>query len=98
VPIEPKARERADRLVARGERSLAEGNVAQARQFFLHAANAGHARAAFLLACTYDARELGRLAVVGVQPDSALARRWYERARELGSADAQESLERLGGR
>jgi hypothetical protein len=37
------------------------------------------------------------LAVSGVLPDRDLARRWYERARELGSRDAEERLARLRG-
>jgi TPR repeat protein len=92
ILVAPTERERAERLVARGERDLADGNVALARQFFLHAAKAGLARGAFLLATTYDPRELARLAVFGVQPNVALARQWYERARELGATEAHERL------
>jgi TPR repeat protein len=82
-------------MLARGERDLADGNVAIARQFFLHTANIGHARGAMLLATTYDPRELARLGVVGVQSNPVLARKWYERARELGAAEAGERLARL---
>jgi hypothetical protein len=90
-------RERAEKLVARGELDLEGGNIALARNFFLRAAEAGLARAALLLAATYDARELARMQVQGVQPNPALARQWYERARELGSPEASERLSALGG-
>jgi TPR repeat protein len=88
-------REEAEKMLARGERDLADGNVAMARQFFLRTANIGHARGAMLLATTYDPRELTRLGVVGVQSNSVMARKWYERARELGAAEATERLARL---
>jgi TPR repeat protein len=71
--------------------------VAMARQFFLRAAEAGLARAALLLGGTYDQRELARQRVQGVQANPALARRWYERARELGAPEAEERLANLGG-
>ncbi len=95
--LSPQDREVAEKMVARGERDLADGNVASARQFFLRAATTGVARGAFLLAATYDPRELERLGVLGVQPSSAVARKWYERAHELGAPEAQERLARLAG-
>jgi glycosyltransferase involved in cell wall biosynthesis len=98
VPIlSPHEREGVEKMVARGERDLVDGNVASARQFFLRAATAGLARGALLLATTYDPRELERLGVLGVQPSLAEARKWYERAHELGAPEAQERLARLAG-
>jgi TPR repeat protein len=95
--LSPQAREAADKMVARGERNLADGNVASARQFFLRAATAGLARGALLLAATYDPQELARLGVVGLQPSLAEARKWYERADELGAPEAKERLAGLAG-
>ena len=95
--LSPQEREAAEKMVARGERDLADGNVALARQFFLRAATAGLARGALLLAATYDPQELARLGVVGLQPSPAEARKWYERALELGAPEAQERLARLAG-
>jgi hypothetical protein len=95
--LSPQEREAAEKMVARGERDLADGNVALARQFFLRAATAGFARGALLLAATYDPQELARLGVVGLQPSPAEARKWYERALELGAPEAQERLARLAG-
>lgn len=95
-PMTPEDRERAKRLMQKGEDQLAEGNVAPARLLFEKAADAGLAEAAMALAATFDQSELARLGVRGIQPDAALARRWYERARELGAADAAQRLRRLG--
>jgi TPR repeat protein len=76
---------RVEKLLTRGERHLAQGNVAAARAFFRQAAEAGLAVGATLLAATYDPVELQRLRVVGVVADRNEARKWYERARELGA-------------
>lgn len=95
--LPPDERERAEKLVSQGERFLSQGNVAVARQFFQRAADAGFAPAAVRLASTYDPGELSRLQVQGVVPDRAEAKKWYERARELGAPEAEERLARLGG-
>jgi hypothetical protein len=95
--LSPADREMAEHMIARGERESEQGNVAMARQFYLRAAQIGVARAAMLLAATYDPRELARVGVQGLQPNVAEARKWYERARELGAPEAEERLARLGG-
>ena len=89
-------RTRAERLVARGEAYLANGNIMGARDFFERAADAGLAAAALRLAATYDPAVLAGLKVQGVAPDVALARKWYEHARDLGSSEAGAPLLRLG--
>jgi TPR repeat protein len=48
------------------------------------------------LAATFDADELAKLGVRGVAPDPKEARRWYERARQLGAAEAAQRITRLG--
>lgn len=88
----------AQELVAQGERYLAQGKVGGARLFFRQAADAGYARAAMRLAATYDPAELSVLKVQGIAPDPLEARKWYERARELGAAEAEERLTRLSGK
>jgi hypothetical protein len=93
----PADRENAEKLLARGERDLEQGNIAQARQFFQRAAQAGLARAALLLASTYDPRQLTRMGAVGVQANVPEARKWYMRAQELGAPEASERLSSLGG-
>jgi hypothetical protein len=94
--LSAEVRERAEQLVAQGERYLAQGKVGGARLFFRQAADAGFALAAIRLAATFDPAELSRLQVQGIAPDAAEARRWYERARELGAPEAEERLARLG--
>jgi hypothetical protein len=92
----PQEKERAQRLMAKGDEQLASGDVASARLLYERAADAGHAPAAMALAATFDASELERLKVRGIAADPKAARRWYERARELGAAGAEERLRRLG--
>ena len=92
----PEQRDRALRLVKRGDEQLAEGGIAQARLLYESAAEAGLAQGAMALAATYDAAELSRLGVRGLQPDRALALRWYERARQMGAVEAEQRLRRLG--
>ena len=94
--LTPEERERGMRLVKRGDEQLLDGGIAQARLLYERAAEAGLAQGAMALAATYDETELNRLGVRGLQPDSALAKRWYERARQLGAAEAEQRLRRLG--
>jgi hypothetical protein len=89
---------RAERFLALGGRHLEQGNIGAARMFFQRAAEAGLAAGALKMAATYDPAELARLEAVAVTPDRNEARRWYERARELGAQEADERLRRLAGR
>jgi len=95
--LPPEAKARAERLLAKGEEYFASGNIAAARDFFERAADAGLALAALRLAATYDPAELLRADAKGVVADRTLARKWYERARELGAPEAVERLARLSG-
>jgi hypothetical protein len=88
-------RDRALRLLKRGDQELEEGNVAGARLLYERAADAGLAQAAMALAGTFDESEFARLNVHGIQPDAKEARRWYERARQLGASEAEPRLGRL---
>lgn len=85
-------------LIRRGEEFLAAGDVSAARVTLKRAAEAQDGRAALTLASTFDPNVLEKLGVVGVKPDIALARLWYEKAREFGSADAPRRLEMLASR
>ena len=44
-----------------------------------------------------DREASARAGAQGIQPNLTEARKWYERARELGAAEAEERLARLGG-
>jgi hypothetical protein len=85
-------------LLGRGERLIASGDLAAARLVLQRAAEAEDARAALALAGTYDPIVLGQRAVHGFAPNIALARTWYERAEQFGSADAPRRLEMLASR
>ena len=97
-PALPSAEEkaRAESALTLGEKYFVDGRVLVAREFFQRAVDAGLAAGALRLAATYDPLELERLQVQGIVPDRALARRWYQRARELGAPEAEERLAKLG--
>jgi len=69
-----------DRLLARGEELLRNGNIVSARMLFLHIAAAGDARGAKAVGMTYDPEVYARLPVTGLTPDRAEAEIWYEKA------------------
>jgi hypothetical protein len=86
----PQDRQRALNFLKKGEEMLAAGNVGAARLFYERAADEGLAEGALALATTFDPDELARRQVLGVQPNQAAARRWYERARELQASEADD--------
>jgi hypothetical protein len=88
--------QRAQRAMKKANEELEAGNVSAARLLYEYAADVGLAQAAMALAATFDADELAKLSVRGVAPDPKEARRWYERARQLGAADAAQRITRLG--
>jgi len=97
--LTPQDRQRAQGFVKKGEELMGAGNVEAARLFYERAADAGLAQGALALAATFDPDELVRRQVVGgLRPDPAAAKRWYERARELGADEADEPLRRLSAR
>lgn len=97
--ISPENRERAVKLLQRGDQALGNGNVTVARLFYEQAAELDWGPAALALAMTYDPNELERWNVIGgIEPNLEEARKWYERARELGAIEAVERLQRLGAR
>jgi len=85
-------------LLKVGEELFANRDVAAARLMLLRAAEAADARAALALAKTYDPLALGDLGLRGAFADPAMARMWYEKAREFGSTDAQRRLHMLASR
>jgi len=94
----PSDRAQAERLFGRGQRSLARGDIQEARLLFRRAADLGLPIAAMKLAETHDSIELGRHTVHGLKPDPAEARKWYQRALELGLVEAEARLRRLSSR
>ncbi len=95
--LPPATKQKAEGLLSRGRTLLNDGNVAMARLFFERSADEGLAEGALAMGSTYDPAELRRMRVQGTQPDIAQARRWYEKARTLGSRDADTRLKDLSG-
>jgi hypothetical protein len=85
-------------LLKRADAMIASGDVAAARLVLRRAGDAGDARAAMMLAGTYDPTVLEKLSVRGVVPDLAMARSWYEKANRFGASGASTQLERLANR
>jgi hypothetical protein len=82
-------------LIKRGRDLMASGDLSAARLVLQRAAEARDGEAALALAATYDPAVLRHLKVYGLAADVAMARTWYEKAREFGSAAASERLELL---
>ncbi|MDR3448873.1 MAG: hypothetical protein P4M15_03850 [Alphaproteobacteria bacterium] len=93
--IRPLSPEETAALLKRGSDLISSGDLAAARLVLQRAAEAGNARAAFTLAGTYNPITLEKLQVHGLSPDPAIARHWYEKARELGSPEAARELQLL---
>jgi len=82
-------------LIKRGEEFIAAGDLAAARVVLRRAAEAGDAGAALALAATYDPIVLTELKAYGFAADIEMARVWYQKAKEFGSAEAPRRLEKL---
>jgi len=80
-------------LLTRAKGLLAVGDITSARLLLERAADAQEAEAAFMLAGTYDPLVLGAQDMRSVTPDPAAARLWYQKAAQLGSADARRRLQ-----
>lgn len=74
-------------LIRRGEEILKTGDTAAARLLLERAAEAGSARAAFLIGTSYGTASPGRRPA-----DAEAARSWFQRAADLGSPEAQQRL------
>lgn len=96
--LAPAEKERVLRQMQKAEELLGAGDIAAARLFLQKAAEGGWGPAALALAETFDPAQIARWKVRGVGPDAEQARRWYEKARELGAADADLRLKQLGAR
>jgi hypothetical protein len=82
-------------LINRGTDSLKSGDLVSARLLLRRAAEAGSASAALMLGTTFDPLVIQQLGAIGVVPDVAQARQWYEKAVELGSEPASQRLAKL---
>jgi hypothetical protein len=85
-------------LIEQGRQFFDVGDLVAARILFLRAANAGDATAAVAMGATYDPVVLADRGVLGPAADLDQARRWYERAKEMGSPEGPRRLEMLANR
>lgn len=79
-------------LLEQGKQFTAVGDLVTARTVLQRVADADVADGALALAETYDPAVLAKLGVRGVTGDIEKARRWYERAQQLGSDEAGRRL------
>jgi hypothetical protein len=79
-------------LMTRAKSLMAVGDITAARLLLERAANAQDASAAFLLAQTYDPAVLGTNDIRSITTDAKAARDWYQKAAQLGSAEARQRL------
>jgi len=82
-------------LMTRAKGLLAAGDIPPARLLLERAADAQEPTAALMLAQTYDPVVLGTQDARNIIPDLEVARTWYQRAVQLGSAEAQRRLSQM---
>ena len=82
-------------LLKRARGLLAIGDITSARLLLERAADAQEPEAALMLAGTYDPQVLGSQDLRSVTPDPDAARVWYQKAAQMGSADAKRRLGQL---
>lgn len=99
APAQPVQMDEADRaLMERGDLYLKQGDVASARLIYRQLARKDIAEGAYAMASTYDPEYLNSLGVLGLKPEIEEARKWYEKAHALGSAQAARRLAAMGQR
>jgi hypothetical protein len=82
-------------FVKRAQELLATGDLQAGRLLLLRAAEARNARAALLLAKTFDPILSKQFGAADPEPDLAQARNWYQKAEEWGASEARRQLEAL---
>jgi len=87
--------DRIDDLIKHGQKMVEVGYLAGARAYFRRAVEAGSGEAALLLGACYDPAFIEKIGAQGIKPDLKEARTWYERAKQLGVADANAKLAQL---
>ena len=91
----PLGADELEALLSRSSGFLKNGDFAAARILLRRAAESGSAEAALMLGKTFDPLYLKELGAIGIQPDVAQARQWYQKAMQLGSEVAAQRLAQL---
>lgn len=74
---------------------ITENDLVGARLLFEYLANRGSAKAALALGQTFDPAFFRTVKIVGLEPDSGMAKNWYQKAAELGNKEAAGRLSAL---
>lgn len=98
APGDADEKQHVSELLARGHAAETRGDVSGARRFYMSAAELNSPEAARSLGRLYDPAYLGRTAIGGLDPDPALARKWYGRAVALGDVEAGPLLAAMSSR
>jgi hypothetical protein len=95
IDHQPRAMSSAEeaKLVARAESLIKQFDFASARLLLAYALEKGSARAAFMMAETYDWQILRSLQAYGVRGDAQRAREFYQLAAAAGIEKARERVE-----
>jgi TPR repeat protein len=84
-----------DKLIARANSLIKQFDFVGARLLLAYALEKGSARAAFIMAETYDWQILRSMHASGARGDDQIARKFYQLAAAAGIEKAQERLEAL---
>lgn len=82
-------------LIAHGNKMVSVGYFPGARAYFQRAVEAGSGEAALALGETYDPGFIARMGAQGIRPEPDQAIAWYERAKALGAAGADDRIAAL---
>ena len=77
---------------------MASKDFSAAQHFYTRAGEMGLAKRRWRWPSATTRTSWGASGAIGMQADRDAARKWYEKARELGSPDAEAFLRRMGGR
>jgi TPR repeat protein len=77
---------------------MQSGDIAAARLLFEELARKQSAKGARALAETYDPEVLKSVLIAGLRPDIEKAKKWYQRAAELGDGEAAARVSALSAR
>ena len=100
-PVVPPTAANSDaaRYLARGRILLKQNNIVAARAYFERSADDNSAEAAIEMARTFDPAVINApgSSTIGVVPDPAIARTWYQRAEKLGATGLAGRIQQLSG-
>ena len=85
-------------LLQRADSYLRGGKPGEARVVLEQAARLGSGVAALTLGAMYDPGRAAQFSNLGLKADPTVARAWYERAKDLGVAEANDRLAELAAR